>query len=82
MSTETESNLGRCVDVRTRVGEFHGNRLMHLGHALMLLTVPLLIVASLEFTDMLSESRPWLGFVGGVMAVFGAVTRSNEIRPT
>ena len=66
-------SLEIVTDVSTRVGEFHGNRLMHLGHALMLLTVPLLIVASLKFMDMLKGSRPWLGFIGCVMAVFGAV---------
>lgn len=61
------------TDVSARVGEFHGNRLMHLGHALMLLTVPLLIVVSLQFMDMLTERGAWLGFIGCVMAVFGAV---------
>ena len=45
-------SLEIVTDVSTRIGEFHGNRLMHLGHALMLLTVPLLIVASLKFMDM------------------------------
>lgn len=66
-------SLEIVTDVRARVAEFHGNRLMHMGHALMLLTVPLLIVASLDFMRVLSDRRPWLGFVGCVMAVFGAV---------
>jgi hypothetical protein len=66
-------SLAIVTDVGTRIGEFHGNRLMHLGHALMLLTVPLLIVASLKLMDTLTQSRPWLGFIGCVMAVFGAV---------
>jgi hypothetical protein len=44
-------SLAIVTDVSARVGEFHGNRLMHLGHALMLL----------------------IGFIGCVMAVFGAV---------
>jgi hypothetical protein len=66
-------SLAIVTDVSTRIGEFHGNRLMHLGHALMLLTVPLLIVVSLKFMDILTERGAWLGFVGCVMAVFGAV---------
>jgi len=66
-------SLAIVTDVSTRIGEFHGNRLMHLGHALMFLTVPLLIVVSLKFMEMLTERGAWLGFVGCVMAVFGAV---------
>lgn len=66
-------SLAVVADVNTRIGEFHGNRLMHLGHALMLLTVPLLIVVSLKFMQMLPERGAWLGFLGCVMAVFGAV---------
>ena len=66
-------SLAIVADVHTRIGEFHGNRLMHFGHALMLLTVPLLIVVSLKFMEMLPERGAWLGFLGCVMAVFGAV---------
>jgi hypothetical protein len=66
-------SLAIVTDVSARIGEFHGNRLMHLGHALMLLTVPLLIVVSLKFMFMLKERGAWHGFIGCVMAVFGAV---------
>ncbi len=66
-------SLAIVTDVNTRIGEFHGNRLMHLGHVLMLLTVPLLIVVSLKFMEMLPERGAWLGFLGCAMAVFGAV---------
>ena len=66
-------SLAIVTDVGTRIGEFHGNRLMHFGHALMLLTVPLLIVVSLKLMHMLTERGAWLGFIGCVMAVFGAV---------
>ncbi|MGB5348816.1 MAG: hypothetical protein WBN15_07565 [Polyangiales bacterium] len=51
------------TEVSARVSEFHGNRLMHLGHALMLLTVSLLIVVSLKFMDMLPERGARLGFM-------------------
>lgn len=66
-------SLAIATDVSTRIGEFHGNQLMHLGHALMLLTVPLLIVVSLKFMELLTERGAWLGFIGCLMAVFGAV---------
>ena len=65
--------LAIVTEVSERIGEFPDNRLMHLGHALMLLTVPLLIVVSLKFMHMLTERGAWLGFIGCVMAVFGAV---------
>lgn len=66
-------SLAIVTDVSERIADFHGNQLMHFGHAMMLLSVPLLIVVALKLMDMLNESRPWLGFIGGVMAVFGAV---------
>jgi len=66
-------SLAIVADAGTRVSEFHGNQLMHLGHALMLLTVPLLIVVSLKFIELLTERGAWLGFIGCLMAVFGAV---------
>lgn len=66
-------SLAIVTNVNERIADFHGNQLMHFGHAMMLLSVPLLIVVALKLMDMLTESRPWLGFIGGVMAVFGAV---------
>lgn len=66
-------NLEIGVDVSAKVAEFHGNSFMHFGHFMMLLSVPLLIVVSLKLMDMLRERGPWLGFIGCVMAVFGAV---------
>jgi hypothetical protein len=66
-------NLEIGVDVSAKVAEFHGNSFMHFGHFMMLLSVPLLIVVSLKLMDILRERSPWLGFVGCVMAVFGAV---------
>ena len=45
----------------------------------MLLTVPLLIVVSLKLMHMLTERGAWLGFIGCVMAVFGAVMGAVDI---
>ena len=66
-------SLAIVTDVNERIADFHGNQLMHFGHAMMLLTVPLLIVAALKLMNMLPARGAWLGFIGGVMAVFGAV---------
>ncbi len=60
-------------EISAKVEEFHGNPFMHFGHFVMLLGVPLLIVISLKLMDILKVRSPWLGFVGCVMAVLGAV---------
>jgi hypothetical protein len=60
-------------DVNARIEEFHGNSLLHFGHALMLLTAPLLIVVSLKLMDMTKERGAWLGFIGCCLAVFGSI---------
>lgn len=59
--------------VGAKITEFHNNPFMHFGHFLMLLGVPLLIVTSIKFMRMLEGRSDWLGFVGAVMAIFGAV---------
>ena len=60
-------------EVSARVAEFHGNSFIHFGHFMMLLSVPLLIVIATRFMSLLKGRGAWLGFIGGVMAVFGAV---------
>ena len=60
-------------EVSAKVAEFHGNNFMHFGHFMMLLSVPLLIVAATSFMGMLKGRGAWLGFIGGVFAVFGAI---------
>jgi hypothetical protein len=66
-------SLSMVHDVNARVEEFHGNSLLHFGHALMLLTAPLLIVVSLKLMDWTKERGAWLGFIGCVLAIFGAI---------
>jgi len=69
-------NLGSLEvggDVSARIAEFHGNAFMHFGHFMMLLSVPLLIVAAFRFASLLDGPGAWLGFLGGIMAVFGCV---------
>jgi hypothetical protein len=59
--------------VTDKIAEFHGNPFMHFGHFMMLLGVPLLIVITIKFMRMLEGRSDWLGFIGGALAVFGAV---------
>lgn len=61
------------ADVSAKVAEFHNNAFMHFGHFLMTMGVPLLIVAVTRFMIVLKGRGAWLGFVGGVLGVFGAV---------
>ena len=60
-------------EVSAKVAEFHNNPFMHFGHFMMLMGVPLLIVIATKFMRMLNRRSAWLGFIGGVMAIFGAV---------
>jgi len=51
-----------------------GQKVLHLGHALVLLNTGLLIVASLHFMNILSAGRgAWAGYAGAIPAVLGAV---------
>jgi len=66
-------NISMVTDVNTRIEEFHGNDFLHFMHFIMLLCVPILIVVALKLMGLLKERGAWLGFIGCVMAVFGAV---------
>lgn len=69
-------NLGSLqieTPIAEKIAEFHNNQLLHTGHLLMLAGVPLLICIAVHFMDLLKERAPWLGLIGGVMAVVGAV---------
>jgi hypothetical protein len=59
--------------IQERIAEFHGNQLLHFGHVLMLLSVPLLIAIAVHLMNLLGERAPWWGFIGGVLAVGGAL---------
>jgi len=60
-------------DVQEKIAEFHGNQLLHFGHFLMLFSVPLLIIIAVHMMKLLDRQAPWWGFVGGILAIFGAV---------
>ncbi|MCD4673021.1 MAG: hypothetical protein K8R77_10190 [Anaerolineaceae bacterium] len=60
-------------DIQERINEFHGNQILHFGHMLMVVAVPLLIVIAIHFVNLLQRRGAWWGFVGGILAVTGAV---------
>jgi len=60
-------------DVSAKVAEFHNNSIMNFGHFMMVLGVPPLIVVIFKFMSMLKARGAWLGFIGGVMAIYGAL---------
>ena len=61
------------VPVMDKVAEFHNNRFMHFGHFLMVLSIPALTIAIIKLMSMLKEHGAWAGFVGGFLAIFGAL---------
>ena len=66
-------NISMVHDVNVRIKDFHGNDLLHFMHFVMLLCVPILIVVALKLMGLLKGHGAWLGFIGCVMAVCGAV---------
>jgi hypothetical protein len=61
------------VAVSDKVAEFHNNTFMHFGHFLMVLSVPPLTMVIVKFMSMLKGRGAWWGFIGGVMALYGAL---------
>jgi hypothetical protein len=66
-------DISMVTDVNARIEEFHGNDFLHFMHFVMLLCVPILIVVALKLMGLLKGRGAWLGFIGCVMAVFGAI---------
>jgi hypothetical protein len=66
-------SLSPVTDVNAWIAEFHGNSPLHFGHVLMLSSVPLLLIATLKIKDLSKGGGAWFGFIGGVLAVIGAV---------
>jgi len=60
------------TNVADWAAEWRGNFMFHFGHLLVLFAVPPIIVASFRFMSLLNGRGAWYGFIGGVLAVFGA----------
>jgi hypothetical protein len=65
-------SLGMVTSVTEWAEEWRGVFLFHFGHLLVLLAVPLIIAVSVRFMALLKGRGAWLGFVGGILGVFGA----------
>jgi len=66
-------SLNISHNIQNKIAEFHGNQLLHFGHVLMVATVPLLIIIATHFMNLLQQRGAWWGFIGGSLAVIGAV---------
>ncbi|MGI9317760.1 MAG: hypothetical protein ACR2QW_10535 [bacterium] len=66
LSLDTVTRASEWVD------EWHGSFLFQFGHLLVMLSVPLIIISSFYFMTLLNGRGAWLGFISGVLAVFGA----------
>lgn len=59
-------------DIMKRVRK---NKLMHIGHVLMIFSVPLLILTAVKLSFLTQAGAlPGLGFVGGIVAILGAIS--------
>lgn len=66
-------SLSISHDIQAKITEFHGNQILHFAHVLMIAAVPILIIIAVHFMNLLNEHAPWWGFIGGVIAITGAV---------
>jgi len=55
------------------IEHFRGRSGLHLAHLLEFLSAPLLITMSIHYMNRLYNRTPWLGFIGGTLAIFGAL---------
>lgn len=54
------------------VGRFHHQWLYHVGHFIVMLAVPLIMVATISIMNVLQADGKKYGFWGGIIALFGA----------
>lgn len=58
--------------VEQLVGRFHKQPIYHIGHLIVMFTVPVIIIALVSIMNVLQGKGKRLGFWGGIIAVFGA----------
>jgi hypothetical protein len=67
------------ADGHELVARVHHNGALHLGHSLMLFSVPMLIIVAFQFKGVLeSRQASWAGLIGGTLAVLGAVVLAAD----
>jgi hypothetical protein len=65
-------SLELVTDAEVWASEFRGNLPFHLGHLIVLFTVPLIIVVGVRCMRVTSGPGAWPIFIGGVAGIFGA----------
>lgn len=54
------------------VGRFHNQPIYHIGHFIVMFSVPVILIALISFMNVLQDKGKQLGFWGGIIGLFGA----------
>jgi hypothetical protein len=58
--------------VEQLVGRFHNQPVYHIGHLIVMFTVPVIMIGLISFMNILQGKGKQLGFWGGIIGLFGA----------
>jgi len=58
--------------VEQLVGRFHNQPIYHIGHLIVMFSVPVIMIALVSFMNVLQGKGKQLGFWGGIIGLFGA----------
>jgi hypothetical protein len=58
--------------VEQLVGRFHNQPIYHIGHFIVMFSVPVIMIALISFMNVLQGKGKQLGFWGGIIGLFGA----------
>lgn len=58
--------------VEQLVGRFHNQPIYHIGHLIVMFSVPVIMIALLSFMNVLQDKGKQFGFWGGIIGLFGA----------
>ncbi len=58
--------------VEQLVGRFHNQPIYHIGHLIVMFSVPVIMVSLISFMNVLQGKGKRLGFWGGIIGLFGA----------
>ena len=58
--------------VEQLVGRFHNEPIYHIGHLIVMFSVPVIMIALISFMNVLQGKGKQLGFWGGIIGLFGA----------
>jgi len=58
--------------VEQLVGRFHNQPIFHIGHLIVMFSVPVIMISLISFMNVLQGKGKRLGFWGGIIGLFGA----------